>query len=97
LQRKLKEHTNARRFKIAFVEKQVSKKNTEERVAFGEEHVSKTIEDYWSCITYTDEAHINPNFQPVGHVLREGGRRRYANENIIEHKEQRGTAFHIAA
>jgi hypothetical protein len=46
LQRKLKEHTNARRFKIAFVKKQVSEKNTEERVAFGEEHVGKTIKDY---------------------------------------------------
>jgi hypothetical protein len=98
LQRKLKEHTNARRFKMAFVEKQVSEKNTEERVAFGEEHVGKTIEDYWSCITYTDEAHIDPNSQPVGHVLREeGGGRRYADENIMERREQRGTAFHIAA
>jgi hypothetical protein len=98
LQRKLKELVNARRFKMAFVEKEVSEKNREERVTFGKEHVSKTIEDFWSLITYTDEAHVDPNSQPIGHILREeGGNRRYADENIMERKEMKGTAFHIAA
>ncbi|KAL5322950.1 hypothetical protein ACEPPN_007475 [Leptodophora sp. 'Broadleaf-Isolate-01'] len=79
LQRKLKEHVKARRFKMAFVKKQVSEKNKEERVTYGEEHVGKTIEDFWSCITFTDEAHHDPNSQPVGYILRqEGGGRRYA-------------------
>ena len=98
LQRKLKELVKARRFKMAFVKKQVSAKNKEERVAYGTEHIGKTIEDFWSCITFTDEAHHDPAAQPVGYILRqEGGNRRYADENIQERPEMKGTAFHIAA
>lgn len=98
LQRKLKELVHAQRFKMAFVKKQVSAANKEERVAYGTQHKGKTIEDFWSCITFTDEAHHDPNAQPVGYVLREeGGNRRYADENIQERPEMKGTAFHIAA
>jgi hypothetical protein len=98
LQRKLKELVNARRFKIAFVKKEVSEKNREERVTFGKEHVSKTIKDFWSLITYTDKAYVNPNSQPIRHILREEeGNQRYADENIIKRKEIKETAFHIAA
>jgi hypothetical protein len=42
----LKELVNARRFKIAFVKKEVLEKNKEERVTFRKEHVSKTIKDF---------------------------------------------------
>jgi hypothetical protein len=98
LQRKLKELVNARRFKIAFIEKKVPEKNKEERVTFRKEHVSKTIKDFWSLITYTNKAHVNLNSQPIKHILREEeGNRRYANKNIIKQKEIKGTAFYIAA
>ena len=98
LQRKLKELVHAQRFKMAFVKKQVSAVNKEERVAYGTQHKGKTIEDFWSCITFTDKAHHDPNAQPVDYVLREeGGNRRYADENIQERPEIKGTAFHIAA
>jgi lipid II:glycine glycyltransferase (peptidoglycan interpeptide bridge formation enzyme) len=47
LQRKLREHTrNAKRYKIAFVEKQVSAKNKEERAEYRKEHLGKTIEEH---------------------------------------------------
>ncbi|KAH7370668.1 hypothetical protein BKA65DRAFT_488999 [Rhexocercosporidium sp. MPI-PUGE-AT-0058] len=97
LSRKLKEHTNGgRRYKMAFVKKQVSEKNREERVAYGERHLGKTIHDFWACITFTDEAHVDPSSQAVGDILRERGTR-YADENIMERQEKRGSAFHIAA
>ena len=61
LQRKLKEYThNARRYKMAFVNKQVSAKNKEERVAYREEHKDDTINEYWSHVVFTDEAHVDP-------------------------------------
>jgi hypothetical protein len=47
LQRKLREYTrNAKRYKIAFVKKQVSAKNKEERAEYKKEHLSKTIEGH---------------------------------------------------
>jgi hypothetical protein len=97
LQRKLKEHTrNAKRYKMAFVKKQVSAKNKEERVAYGKQHQGKTIEEHWSHITFTDEAHVDPKSQAVGDILREEGTR-YDDENIMERVERKGIAFHVAA
>ena len=55
---------------MAFVKKQVSAKNKKERVAYSTEHIGKTIEDFWSCITFTGEAHHDPAAQPVGYILR---------------------------
>ena len=90
LQRKIKEHTRGgRRYKMAFVKKQVSKKNKEERVEYGKRHAHKTIEDFWSCITFTDEAHIDLTSQAIGDILREEGTR-YDDENIMERRERRG-------
>jgi hypothetical protein len=97
LQRKLKEHTqNARRYKMAFVKKKVLAKNKEERMAYGVEHKDDTIDDYWSHICFTDEAHVDPKSQRVGEILREEGHR-YDDENIMEREERQGIAFHVAA
>ncbi|KAG9239988.1 hypothetical protein BJ878DRAFT_331560 [Calycina marina] len=92
LQRKLKEHTKGgRRYKMAFVKKQVSDKNRAERVTYGTEHRGKSIRKYWSCITFTDEAHIDPSSQAVGYILREGGTR-YGDENIMKRLPRTGLA-----
>ena len=81
---------------MAFVKKQVSAKNKEERVTYREEHRDDTINEYWSHVVFTDEAHVDPKSQRVGEILREEGHR-YDNENIIERVEREGIAFHIAA
>lgn len=97
LQRKLKEHTNGgQRYKCAFVKKVVLKKNRKERMEYGQEHVDKSVEDFWSYIFFTDEAHIDPTSQAVGDILRERGTR-YDAENIQERGEKKGIKFHIAA
>ena len=58
---------------MAFVNKQVLGKNLEERIRFGEEYQGKTIEDFWSCITYTDKAYHDPSTQPISFILRQEG------------------------
>lgn len=53
LQRKLKKHTNGgQRYKCAFVKKEISDKNREERVDCGHEHKDKSVEDFWSYIFF---------------------------------------------
>ena len=81
---------------MAFVKKQVSEKNQEERVVYRKRHVSKTIKDFWSCITFTDEAYVDLSSQVIENILREEGHR-YDDENIIERREKSGLAFYIAA
>jgi hypothetical protein len=80
---------------MAFVKKKISVKNKEERVKFGIRHEHDTIEDYWSHICFTDEAHVDPTSQAVGDILREEGHR-YDDENIQERGERKGIAFYIA-
>ncbi|PMD18510.1 hypothetical protein NA56DRAFT_245081 [Hyaloscypha hepaticicola] len=61
-QKKLKENTNGGQiYKAAFVKKEISGKNRDERVAYGEEYKEKTIDDFWKYIVFTDEAHIDPS------------------------------------
>ncbi|KAG9239836.1 hypothetical protein BJ878DRAFT_484395 [Calycina marina] len=81
---------------MAFVKKQVSDKDRQERVAYGHGHGDKTIEDFWSCNMFTDEPHIDPSSLAIGDILQEQGTR-YNDENIMERVEERGSAFHIAA
>lgn len=59
-------------------------------------HKDDTIDDFWSHICFTNEAHIDPESQRVGEILREEGHR-YDTENIMEGEERQGAAFHIAA
>ncbi|KAE9366382.1 hypothetical protein N431DRAFT_438767, partial [Stipitochalara longipes BDJ] len=97
LQNKLKEHTNGGQiYKCAFVKKEISAKNKDERVSYGEEHEYKTIDDFWSYIFFTDEAHIDPSAQQAPGILRELGKR-YDDENIVERGEKQGVKFHVAA
>ncbi len=47
LQYKLREHTNSGRiYKAAFVKKEISTKNKEERESYGEEHKVKRVDDF---------------------------------------------------
>ena len=97
LMKKLREHTNGGQiYKAAFVKKEISKKNKDERVSYGEEHKDKTVDDFWRYIFFTDEAHIDPTAQQAPGVLRERGKR-YDDENIAERGERKGVKFHIAA
>jgi hypothetical protein len=97
LSKKLKEHTQGGQiYKCAFVKKEISIKNCKERVAYGKEHKDKSIEDFWSYIFFSDEAHIDPSSLSYQGVLRERGHR-YDDENIQERPEKKGIRFHIAA
>lgn len=97
LQRKLKEHTNGGQiYKCAFVKKIISHKNKDERISYGQEHEYKTMEDFWSYIFFTDEAHIDPSVQQAPGMLRERGKR-YEDENIVERGKKQGVKFHVAA
>lgn len=96
-QKKLKEHTNGGQiYKDAFVKKEISGKNRDERVAYGEEYKEKTIDDFWKYIVFTDEAHIDPSSQQAPGIFRERGKR-YNDENIVQRGEKKGVKFHIAA
>jgi hypothetical protein len=93
LQKKLKEHTNqGGRYLCAFIKKEISAKNREERVAYGKRHKDASFDN----IVFTDEAHIDPAAQTQGRVLREQGTR-YNPENIQERKPLKGVRLHIAA
>ena len=62
LQYKLREHTKGGQiYKAAFVKKEISERNKQERQSYGEEHKDKSIQDFWRFIFFTDEAHIDPN------------------------------------
>jgi hypothetical protein len=78
------------------VKKTISGKNKDERVAYGKEHQDKPMEDFWSYIFFTDEAHIDPSAQQAPGILRELGKR-YDDENIVERGEKEGVKFHVAA
>ena len=54
------------------------------------------MEDFWSYIFFTDEAHIDPSAQQAPGILRERGKR-YDDENIVERGEKQGAKFHVAA
>jgi hypothetical protein len=70
LQQKLKEYTNrGQQYKYAFVKKVVSDKNRREHVEYREEHVDKSVEDFWSYIFFTDKTYIDPISQAVGDIL----------------------------
>ena len=95
LQRALKRNTNrGQKYKQAYIQKEISKKNKEERVRYGEEHQHKTV-DFWQYVIFTDEAHIDPISQVQGMILREQGTR-YNAENIQERGEKKGVRLYIA-
>jgi transposase len=97
IQRHLKEETNdARRYKQAYIEKEISPKNKDERVAYGKQHEKKPIQGWWDCIGFTDEAHYDPSSQATGYILREKGKR-YKPENIQQKPDLRGNKLHFAA
>jgi hypothetical protein len=97
LQRKLREYTNGGQiYKCAFVRKEISRKNKAERVSYGQQHKDKTIEDFWSYVLFTDEAHIDPSAQQAPGILRERAKP-YDDENIVERGERKGVKFHVAA
>jgi hypothetical protein len=96
LQRSLKRDTNGgQRYKQAYIQKKLSKKNRELRVNYGQEHQDKSIDNFWQYIFFTDEAHIDPTSNSQGFILREQGTRNNT-ENIQERGEKKGVRLHIA-
>jgi hypothetical protein len=81
---------------MAFVKKKTSPKNREGHTVYGYKHCPKPVEDFFSNIIFTDEAHVDPSSQTVGDIL--GGQgTRYDPENIQEKGQKKGVKFHIAA
>ena len=97
LKTRLKQATKGgRRFKMASVKKQISSKNKDLRVKYGQEHKDKSVDDFWQYVYYTDEAHIDPSSAAQGWILREEGHRTDP-ENIQERPEKTGMKLHVAA
>ena len=90
LQRRLRQTTNnARRYKQAYIQKDISKKIRILRVEYGQKHQDKTVNNFWQFILFSDEAHIDPSSTAQGHILREQGTR-YDTENIQEKGGENG-------
>ena len=96
LRKKLKQHTNkGQKYKQAFIKKQISNKNQGERSQYGERHLGKNVDGFWSYVVFTDEAHIDPGSTAQGWILREQGTR-YDAENIQERGSKQGNKLHMA-
>ena len=72
--RNFQKRRNAGRF-IQASSKEIRKLNVQERQQYGEEHISKTIEDFWQYVHFVDEMHINPDKTQKGRILRQQGTR----------------------
>lgn len=93
---KLKEHTNQGQiYKCAFIQKEISAKNTQEREEYGSIHEDKPLIGFWDYIVFTDEAHVDPLSMFTQGVLRETGGR-YKDENIVEKPARTRVKFHMA-
>lgn len=93
--RLLAETDGGRRYKQAYVQKEISEKNIRNRVTYGKTHVNKTIEDFWQWIIFTDEFHIDPTSMGASYILRERGQRT-DEENIQQRPPKQGNQLHVA-
>jgi hypothetical protein len=75
--------------------KEISEKNLKERTEYGKHWQPYTIEQHWSQIFFTDEAHIDPLLQAAPTVCCELGHR-YDPENVVERPKLKGSKFHVA-
>ncbi|PQE31110.1 phosphoribosylformylglycinamidine cyclo-ligase protein [Rutstroemia sp. NJR-2017a WRK4] len=86
--------------KIPVQKRQLQRKLKEhtkkDRTVYGNEHLYDEVFGFWDHVVFTDEAHIDPNAQSQGRVLREQGTRDRP-ENIEERPPLKGVRFHIAA
>ena len=93
----LAKHTKGgRMYKMAFVKKEISEANEENRTIYGKTHYWDTIKSFWQYQVFTDEAHIDPTSFRAREVLREEGHR-YDPENILQRGEKKGVKLHCAA
>ena len=76
--------------------KQLSKKNKGQQKKYSQKHQNKTINDFWSRVFFTDEAHIDSSEIFQQFILCEEGTH-YESENIQELSEKKGVVLHIAA
>jgi hypothetical protein len=94
--KRLKQDTNGGGiYKAAFVQKEISEKNLKEQTEYRKHWQPYTIEQHWSRIFFTDEAHIDPSSQAAPTVCRELGHR-YDPENVVERPKLKGSKFHVA-
>jgi hypothetical protein len=56
---------------MAFVKKEISKKNTEIRTIYSKAHYWQTMDNFFQSIIWTDEVYIGPVSLCPGEVLRE--------------------------
>ncbi|PQE09038.1 phosphoribosylformylglycinamidine cyclo-ligase protein [Rutstroemia sp. NJR-2017a BBW] len=92
----LEKYTNkGRRYKQAYVQKEISKPNRIKRVDYGQTHENETVDSFWQFCLFTDEAHFDPASQGTGRILREQGQR-YNPENIQEKPALLGNKVHFS-
>jgi hypothetical protein len=81
---------------MAYVSKKLSPAHRQKRIEYALQHQSKSIDDFWRYVVFTDEAHIDPSSQGVGRILREAGTRT-DSVNVQERPSKEGVKLHIAA
>lgn len=92
----LKAHSNGgQMYKQAYTKSTFSQSNINNRRKYAQEHIGKTIEDYWQYIVFSDEAHFDPSAQKAGYILRERGTR-LNPENIQMRGKRTGVTLHAA-
>ena len=74
----------------------ISTKNRKERVEYGDKNIPRDFWSFWKYISYSDEAHYNPDKQPKQRILREAGSRLDA-DNIQVRPELQGVRIHFSA
>jgi len=88
----------ARRYKKPYT-KEISEKNKQQRLKYGEEHQKETIRAFWQYILFTDEAHFSSRDLQNASVY--ALRQPSANQRLSRLKETRVTGLdvtlHVAA
>ena len=74
----------------------ISPKNRGQRVQYGEENGPKDFWSFWQYISYSDEAHYDPDEVSKGRVLREIGTR-FDADNMQVRPELSGVQVHYSA
>jgi hypothetical protein len=82
-------------YRAVYHKDDLSKQTEQARVRYGQEHLGKTVEDFWQWVYFTDEFHLDPTSQRAPRVLREQGTR-YQQENIVARPPKQGIVLHCA-
>ena len=85
----------AKRYKMPYINKVLTPKNLQQRVAYGNRRLHKGVMDFWQYCEFTDEFHLDPLQMKQSHMLREQGTRNNA-ENFQQRPKLEGVTLHVA-